>query len=336
MHQQEDFAAVVGNTPLLRLRQISQATGCDILAKAEFLNPGGSVKDRAALGIIRDAEARGAIHPGGVIVEGTAGNTGISLTLLGNSRGYRTVIVMPDTQSQEKIDMLRLCGAEVRLVPAVPYSNPDNYVHISERLAKELNETEPHGAFWANQFDNLANRRFHTETTGREIWEQTGGKVDGFTCSAGTGGTLAGVAMALKERRPDVAIALADPAGSKLYSYFKCGTLESEGNSIAEGIGNSRVTQNLEGAPIDEAFRIPDTESLPLLYDLLRSEGFCVGGSSAVNMAGAVRLARLLGPGHTIVTLLGDDGTRYQRKLFNPAFLREKRLPVPDWLASVS
>lgn len=328
-----DFAAMIGHTPLVRMRRASDATGCNILAKAEFLNPGGSVKDRAALGIVRDAEWRGLLRPDCLLVEGTAGNTGISLALLGASRGYRTLIVMPDTQSREKIEMLRLCGAEVRAVPAVPYRNPQNYVHISRRLAEELASTEPHGVYWANQFDNLANREIHTETTGPEIWEQTNGTVDGFVCAAGTGGTIAGVSTALKSRNPHIIIALADPSGSALYGFFTHGELKSEGNSITEGIGNSRITRNLEGASIDLAFRIPDTESLPVLYDLLRYEGLCVGGSSGVNVAGAVRLARELGPGHTIVTLLGDSGVRYQRKLFNPDYLRTKGLPVPPWLS---
>lgn len=328
----ENFSETIGNTPLIRLRRLSEASGCEIFGKAEFLNPGGSVKDRAALGILRDAEARGLIRPGGVIVEGTAGNTGISLALLGNSRGYRTVIVMPETQSKEKIDMLRLCGAEVRLVPAVPYKNPDNYVHISQRLAEELNASEPNGAFWANQFDNTANRELHADVTGPEIWAQTEGKVDGFVCSAGTGGTLAGVGMALKARNPEVKIALADPAGSKLYSLLRPDASDPGGGSVTEGIGNSRITENLKDAPIDEAFSIPDTESLPLLHELLEHEGLCLGGSSAVNVAGALRLARLLGSGHTIVTILGDSGVRYRRKLFNPDFLRDKGLPVPNWL----
>lgn len=334
MNLRENFAEAIGHTPLIRLRRLSEASGCEVLGKAEFLNPGGSVKDRAALGIVRDAEARGLIRPGGVIVEGTAGNTGISLALLGNSRGYRSVIVMPETQSREKIDMLRLCGAEVRLVPAVPYKNPDNYVHVSERLARELNASEPNGAFWANQFGNTANRELHTEITGPEIWEQTDGKIDGFVCSAGTGGTLAGVGMALKARKPEVTIALADPAGSKLFSLLKPDAPDPGGGSITEGIGNSRITGNLKDAPIDDAFSIPDTESLPLLYGLLEHEGLCLGGSSAVNVAGALRLARLLGPGHVIVTILGDSGVRYQGKLFNPAFLREKGLPVPAWLVA--
>lgn len=333
MDIRDGFIGTIGNTPLIRLRDASTATGCDILGKAEFLNPGGSVKDRAALGIILDAEASGALKPGGVVVEGTAGNTGIGLALVGNNRGYRTVIVIPETQSQEKIDMLKLCGAEVRTVPAVPYSNPDNYVHVSGRLARELADTQPHSVVWANQFDNLANRRIHHDTTGAEIWEQTAGRVDGFVCAAGTGGTLAGVGMALKERRPEVVIALADPAGSGLYNYFKHGEARAEGSSITEGIGNSRLTRNLEGAPIDEAFQIADEESVPLVFALLKNEGLCLGGSSGVNLAGAIRLARQLGPGHIIVTVLCDYGIRYQRKLFNPDFLREKALPVPDWLS---
>lgn len=326
-----DFAAAIGHTPLIRLRRASETTGCEILAKAELLNPGGSVKDRAALGIVREAEGRGLIRPGGLIVEGTAGNTGISLALLGASRGYRTLIVMPETQSREKVNMLRLCGAEVRLVPAVPYRDPKNYVHISRRLAEELAEAEPQGVLWANQFDNLANRDIHAETTGAEIWEQTDGTVNGFVCAAGTGGTLAGVGTALKRRNPNITIALADPAGSALYHYFTHGELKVEGSSITEGIGNSRITRNLEGAPIDTAFRIADTESLPLLFDLLQYEGLCVGGSSGVNVAGAIRLARELGPGHIIVTLLCDSGVRYQQKLFNHEFLRSKNLPVPPW-----
>lgn len=326
------FDATVGRTPLIRLRQASETTGCEILGKAEFLNPGGSVKDRAALGIILDAEAAGRIRPGGVVVEGTAGNTGIGLALVGNTRGYRTVIVMPETQSREKQDMLRFFGAEVRTVKAVPYKNPNNYVHVSERLAAELDEAEPDGALWANQFDNTANRDFHYRTTGPEIWEQTEGRLDGFVCAAGTGGTLAGVGRFLKERREAVATALADPAGSGLYSYFTTGEFNPEGSSISEGIGNSRLTGNLAGAAIDRFYSIPDTESLPLVYDLLQHEGLCLGHSSGVNLAGAMRLARELGPGHTIVTLLCDSGLLYKGKLFNPPFLREKGLPAPDWL----
>jgi len=322
----DGFVGAVGNTPLIRLRGASQLTGCNILGKAEFLNPGGSVKDRAALYIILDAEKRGALEPGGVIVEGTAGNTGIGLALVGNARGYRTVIVMPDTQSQEKKDMLRLCGAELREVPAVPYKDPNNYVHVSERLAKEL------GAFWANQWDNTANRDGHYRSTGPEIWAQTDGKVDGFTCAIGTGGTLAGVGLFLKKQNPRIRIAVSDPMGAAMYHWFKHGELKSEGSSITEGIGQGRVTQNIEGAPVDDAYQIPDAEALPLIFDLLKKEGLCLGGSSGINVAGAIRLAKDLGPGHTVVTILADSGTRYQSKLFNPAFLREKRLPAPDWL----
>ncbi|HET6222471.1 MAG TPA: cysteine synthase A [Dongiaceae bacterium] len=329
----DGFLDTIGNTPLIRLRKASELTGCTILGKAEFLNPGGSVKDRAALAIVNDAEARGLIRPGGVIVEGTAGNTGIGLALVGNARGYRTVIVIPETQSQEKKDMLRLIGAELREVPAVPYKNPDNYVHVSERLAKELAASEPNGAFWANQWDNLANRQGHYKTTGPEIWQQTDGKVDGFICAIGTGGTLSGVGLALKERNPKIRIGLADPMGAALYHYFTHGELKATGNSITEGIGQGRITKNVDGAPIDVAYRIPDEEALPLIFDLLRHEGLCLGGSSGINVAGAIRLARELGPGHTIVTILADYGNRYQSKLFNPAFLRSKDLPVPDWLA---
>ena len=317
----------IGNTPLIRLRKASELTGCTILGKAEFLNPGSSVKDRAALYIVRDAEKRGLLQPGGTIVEGTAGNTGIGLALVGNALGYKTVIVIPETQSQEKKDMLRLCGADLREVKAVPYKAPGNYVRVSERLAGEL------GAVWANQFDNLANRQAHFETTGPEIWDQTDGRVDGFVSAVGTGGTLAGVGMALKERNPKAVIALADPTGSALFNYYKHGELKAEGGSITEGIGQGRITKNLEDAPIDEAFQIPDTESLPLVFDLLKEEGLCLGGSTGVNVAGAIRLAKALGPGHTIVTVLCDLGTRYQSKLFNPEFLRERNLPVPGWLA---
>jgi cysteine synthase A len=329
----DGFPDTIGNTPLIRLRKASELTGCTILGKAEFLNPGGSVKDRAALAIVNDAEARGLIRPGGVIVEGTAGNTGIGLALVGNARGYRTVIVIPETQSREKKDMLRLIGAELREVPAVPYKNPDNYVHVSERLAKELAASEPNGAFWANQWDNLANRQGHYKTTGPEIWQQTDGKVDGFICAIGTGGTLSGVGLALKERNPKIRIGLADPMGAALYHYFTHGELKAEGNSITEGIGQGRITRNVDGAPIDVAYQIPDEEALPLIFDLLRHEGLCLGGSSGINVAGAIRLARELGPGHTIVTILADYGNRYQSKLFNPAFLKSKNLPVPDWLA---
>ena len=332
MDVRDGFVGTIGNTPLVRLRQASEETGCEILAKAEFLNPGGSVKDRAALAIIQDAEARGALKPGGVIVEGTAGNTGIGLALVGNARGYRTVIVIPETQSQEKKDMLRLCGAELKEVPAVPYKDPNNYVHVSGRLAQELNQSEPNGAIWARQFDNQANRRGHYETTGPEIWRQTDGKVDGFICAVGTGGTLAGVAMALKERNPAVKIGLADPPGAALFNYYANGELKAEGSSISEGIGQGRITGNLEALAIDFPFQIPDEESVPVTFDLLRHEGFVMGASSGVNVAGAKRLAKQLGPGHTVVTILCDWGTRYVSKLWNPAFLREKGLPVPDWL----
>ncbi|MGH8706136.1 MAG: cysteine synthase A [Burkholderiales bacterium] len=332
MQIRDGFIASIGNTPLIRLRKASELTGCNILGKAEFLNPGGSVKDRAALYIILDAEKRGLLKPGGVIVEGTAGNTGIGLALVGNARGYRTVIVIPETQSREKKDFLRLCGAELREVPAVPYKDPNNYVHVSERVAQELAVSEPHGVLWANQWDNTANRDGHYRSTGPEIWEQTGGKVDGFVCSIGTGGTLAGVSMFLKERRREVRTAAADPMGAAMYHWYKHGELKSEGSSITEGIGQGRITKNLEGAPVDDAYRIPDEEALPLVFDLLRHEGLCLGGSTGINVAGAIRLARDLGPGHTVVTILADSGSRYQSKLFNPEFLREKGLPCPDWL----
>jgi len=333
MQIRDGFVGSIGNTPLIKLRHASELTGCTILGKAEFLNPGGSVKDRAALAIIKDAEARGTLRPGGVIVEGTAGNTGIGLALVGNARGYRTVIVMPETQSQEKKDMLRLCGAELHLVPAVPYKDPGNYVHVSERMANELAMREPQGAIWANQFDNIANRRGHYETTAPEIWEQTEGKLDGFICSAGTGGTLAGVANFLKERKAKVMTGLADPLGSTNYHWFKFGTIKVEGSSITEGIGQGRITKNIEGAPIDFPCQVSDEEALPLIFALLKEEGLCVGGSTGINVAGAIRLARELGPGHTVVTILCDYGTRYQSKLFNPEFLRSKKLPVPSWLA---
>jgi len=323
---------LIGNTPLLRLRRLSEETGCEILGKCEFLNPGSSVKDRAALFIIRDAEQRGLLRPGGLIVEGTAGNTGIGLAVVGNALGYRTLIVIPETQSREKIDMLRLCRAEVRLVPALPYKDPGNYVRVSGRLAEELARTEPNGAYWANQFDNVANRQAHIETTGPEIWRQTDGKVDAFVAAVGTGGTLAGVGIALKERKPDVRIVLADPMGAALYSYYKTGVLQSEGSSITEGIGQGRITKNLEDAPIDDAIRVTDAEALPVLFDLVADEGLPLGGSSGINLAAARKLAREMGPGHTIVTVLGDYGTRYQGKLFNPDFLRERDLPVPPWL----
>jgi cysteine synthase A len=333
MNIRDGFIATVGNTPLIKLRKASEITGCTILGKAEFLNPGGSVKDRAALAIIQDAEARALLRPGGVIVEGTAGNTGIGLALVGNARGYRTVIVIPETQSQEKKDVLRLIGAELREVPAAPYKSPNNYVHVSERLAKELAAREPNGVLWANQWDNLANRNGHYTTTGPEIWQQTDGKVDGFICAIGTGGTLSGVSIFLKERNPKIRIGLADPMGAALYNYFKHGELKAEGSSITEGIGQGRITKNVDGTPVDAPYQIPDEEALPVIFDLVKHEGLCLGGSSGINVAGAIRLARELGPGKTIVTILADYGTRYQSKLFNPAFLRSKNLPVPDWLA---
>ncbi len=332
MQARNGVIEAIGNTPLIKLERVSAATGCTILGKAEFMNPGQSVKDRAALFIIQDAVKRGELRPGGVIVEGTAGNTGIGLALVGNAMGFRSVIVIPETQSQEKKDTLRLCGAELIEVPAVPYSNPNNYVKLSGRVAAQVAKTEKNGAIWANQFDNVANRQGHIETTGPEIWDQTDGKVDGFVCAVGSGGTLAGVGMALKARNSAVRIALADPMGAALYSYYTTGKLKSEGSSITEGIGQGRITKNLEDAPIDTAFQIPDPEALPIIFDLLEHEGLCVGGSSGINIAGAVRLAKELGPGHTIVTILADYGTRYQSKLFNPHFLREKNLPVPDWL----
>ena len=322
----------IGNTPLIKLQRVSAATGCTILGKAEFMNPGQSVKDRAALFIIQDAVKKGQLKPGGVVVEGTAGNTGIGLALVGNALRFRSVIVIPETQSQEKKDALRLCGAELVEVPAVPYSNPNNYVKLSGRLAEQLAKTEPNGAIWANQFDNVANRQGHVETTGPEIWRQTAGEVDGFVCAVGTGGTLAGIAMALKSFKSATRIALADPMGAALYSYYTTGELKSHGSSITEGIGQGRITKNLEGAPIDLAYQIPDEEALPIIFDLLEHEGLCLGGSSGINVAGAVRLAKELGPGRTIVTILADYGTRYQSKLFNPQFLREKNLPVPAWL----
>jgi cysteine synthase len=322
----------IGNTPLIKLEAVSAATGCTILGKAEFMNPGQSVKDRAALFIIEDAVKKGELKPGGIIVEGTAGNTGIGLALVGNALGYHSVIVIPETQSHEKKDTLRLCGAELVEVPAVPYSNPNNYVKLSGRLAEQLAKTSKTGAIWANQFDNVANRRGHAETTGPEIWRQTDGKIDGFVSAVGTGGTLAGVGIALKSYNKAVRIALADPMGAALYSYYTTGELKSEGSSITEGIGQGRITKNLEGAPIDVAYQIPDQEAVPLIFDLLEHEGLCLGGSSGINIAGAVRLAKDLGPGHTIVTILADYGTRSQSKLFNPQFLREKHLPVPAWL----
>ncbi|MDW4551410.1 cysteine synthase A [Defluviimonas sp. D31] len=330
MRVYSDLAAAVGNTPLIRLRKASELTGCEILGKAEFLNPGQSVKDRAALYIIRDAVSKGLLKPGGTIVEGTAGNTGIGLALVGASMGFRTVIVIPETQSQEKKDMIRLAGAELVQVPAAPYRNPNNYVRYSGRLAARLAETEPNGAIWANQFDNVANRQAHVETTGPEIWEQTGGRIDGFVSAVGSGGTLAGVAMALQPK--GVKIALADPDGAALHSYYTTGELKAEGSSITEGIGQGRITANLEGFRPDMSFNIPDAEALPIVFDLLEEEGLCMGGSTGINVAGAIRLAREMGPGRTIVTPLCDYGQRYQSKLFNPDFLRAKGLPVPHWL----
>ncbi len=320
------LAGAIGNTPLIKLQKASAATGCTILGKAEFMNPGGSVKDRAGLAIIEAAEQDGTLRPGGTVVEGTAGNTGIGLTLVANARGYKSVIVMPETQSQEKIDFLRMIGADLRLVPAKPYKDPGNYVHVSKRLAAEMS------AVWANQFDNLANREGHRLTTGEEIWAQTGGKVDAFTCACGTGGTLAGVGMALKAHKPETKIILADPEGSGLYGWVKNNDLTITGSSITEGIGQSRVPGNLQGAPIDDAVRIPDAEALEQVFSLLKDEGISIGGSAGINVAAAIRIAKQMGPGHTIVTILCDGGARYQSKLFNPAFLRSKNLPVPSWL----
>jgi cysteine synthase A len=332
MHVKKDVIAAIGDTLLIRLKHASEITGCEILGKAEFMNPGQSVKDRAALFIIEDAIARGTLKPGGTIVEGTAGNTGIGLAVVANAMGFRTVIVIPDTQSQEKKDALRLLGAELIEVPAVPYKDPNNYVKVSGRIADELARSDRNGAIWANQFDNVANRRAHVEGTGPEIWRQTEGKVDGFVCSVGTGGTLAGVGIALKERRPDVRVAAADPLGAAIYSWIKTGELKSHGSSITEGIGQGRVTANLDDAPIDDAYEIPDEEALPIIFDLLEHEGLCMGGSTGINVAGAIRLAKDMGRGHTIVTILADYGTRYQSKLFNPEFLRSKGLPTPSWL----
>src|SRR5580698_7595285 len=332
MQVRNGIIEAIGNTPLIKLKRVSAATGCTILGKAEFMNPGQSVKDRAALFIIEDAVKRGTLKPGGVIVEGTAGNTGIGLAVVGNALGFRSVIVIPETQSQEKKDALRLLGAELIEVPAVPYRDPNNYVKLSGRLAEQLAGTEKNGAIWANQFDNVANRQAHIETTGPEIWRQTDGKVDGFTCAVGSGGTLGGVAIALKERNKNIRIAAADPMGAAIYSWIKTGTLESHGTSITEGIGQGRVTANLEGAEFDDAYQIPDEEALPIVFDLLEHEGLCMGGSTGINVAGAIRMARDMGPGHTIVTILADYGNRYQSKLFNPEFLREKGLPVPPWL----
>ena len=326
------FIDSIGNTPLIRLNTVSEATGCEILGKAEFMNPGGSVKDRAALAIVKDAEAKGLLKPGGVIVEGTAGNTGIGLALVANARGYKTVIVIPETQTQEKKDMLRLCGADLREVPAVPYRDPNNYVKYSGRLADEIAAENPAGAIWANQFDNVANRQGHYETTGPEIWRQTDGKVDGFICAVGSGGTLAGIAQYLREQKPGIKIGIADPPGAALYEYYKNGELKSEGGSITEGIGQGRITANLEGLAVDMPYQIPDSESLQVAFDLLSEEGLARGSSSGVNVAGAIRMAKDLGPGHTIVTILCDGAAKYQSKMFNRAFLEEKGLPVPSWL----
>ncbi len=336
MKTAESIVHAVGDTPLIKLRRASAETGCTILGKAEFMNPGQSVKDRAALFIIRDAIARGTLRPGGTIVEGTAGNTGIGLTVLGNAMGFRTVIVIPETQSQEKKDTLRLLGAELVEVPAVPYKNADNYIRYSARLAEALNATEPNGAIWANQFDNTANRDAHVATTGPEIFRQTDGKVDGFICAVGSGGTLAGTALGLKAHNPDIKIGLADPPGAALYTYYTTGELKSEGSSITEGIGQGRITRNLEGLTIDHAFQIPDAEAVAVVFQLLAEEGLCLGSSSGVNVAGAVRMAKAMGPGRTIVTILCDAGTRYQSKLFNPQFLAAKGLPVPGWLTGAS
>ncbi len=327
-----DVTQLIGNTPLLLLREASARTGCNIYGKAEFLNPGGSVKDRTALGIILDAQNRGLLEPGGTIVEGTAGNTGIGLTLIANALGYRSVVVMPMTQSKEKIDTLELLGADLHLVQATSYSDENHYIHSARRLAEKLNGSEEHGALWARQFDNLANKEIHERTTGEEIWQQCDGKVDGFVCAVGTGGTLAGVSNRLKEHNPDVAIGVADPMGASLYEYYTTGNLNAEGTSIVEGIGINHITDNLAQAQVDHAFQISDEEALPYVFDLLRQEGLCLGGSSGINIAGAVRLAKELGPGHNIVTILCDYGNRYQSKLFNPVFLANKGLPVPEWL----
>ena len=326
------FVAAIGNTPLIRLNAVSERSGCEIYGKAEFMNPGGSVKDRAAKAIIEDAEAQGLIGPGGVIVEGTAGNTGIGLTMVGNAKGYRSVIVMPETQSDEKKDVLRVCGADLRLVPAAPYKDPNNYVRYSEVLAKELAASHDGGVIWANQFDNVANLHGHYKTTGPEIWDQTNGKIDGFICAVGSGGTIAGTGKFLKEKNAAIKIGLADPEGSALFNHYRHGELRSQGTSISEGIGQGRITANLAEAPIDMAFQISDQEALPLIFDLMKHEGLYLGGSTAINVAGALAMARELGPGHTIVTILYDSGQRYQSKVWNPEFLKSKGLPVPDWL----
>ena len=332
MQIRDGFVDSVGNTPLIKLRKASEETGCTILGKAEFLNPGGSVKDRAAKYIILDAEERGELEPGGLIVEGTAGNTGIGLALVADARGYRTLIIIPETQSQEKKDMLRLCGAQLRENPALPYKNPDNYVHVAKRTAEDLAKTEKHGVLYANQWDNLSNRNAHLRSTGPEIWEQTNGTIDGFICAVGTGGTLAGMAEYLRSKKKDIVIGLADPMGAAMYNYFTKGELSSAGTSITEGIGQGRITGNLEGLEVDEPFQVPDTEWLPVCFDLLKHEGLLMGGSAALNVMGAIKLAKKMGPGHTIVTVLCDGGQRYQSKLFNPEFLKSKDLPVPDWL----
>ncbi|UTW57220.1 cysteine synthase A [Kordiimonas sp. SCSIO 12603] len=332
MSDQTSAIAAIGNTPLIKLKYASELTGCTILGKAEYANPGGSLKDRPALNIVEEAEKKGLLEPGGLIVEGTAGNTGIGLSVVANAKGYRTLIVMPETQSQEKIDTLRVMGAELKLVPAAPYSNPNNFQKVAKRLAEELADSEQHGVIWANQFDNVANREAHIKTTAREIWAQTDGKVDGFITAIGSGGSLAGTGIGLKEFNKDIQIGLADPMGAAMYSYFKTGELKSEGSSITEGIGQGRITANVDGAPVDHAFQIPDDEALPIAFDLLKKEGLCVGSSSGINVAGAIKLAREMGPGHTIVTLLCDSGLRYQSKMFNPEFLRSKNLPVPGWL----
>jgi cysteine synthase A len=336
MNINKDVVEAIGHTPLIKLKRASELTGCTILGKAEFMNPGQSVKDRAALFIIQDAIKRGTLRQGGTVVEGTAGNTGIGLALVANALGFRTVIVIPETQSQEKKDMLRLCGAELIEVPAVPYSNPNNYVKLSGRLAEQLAKTDPNGAIWANQFDNVANRQAHIETTAPEIWQQTDGKVDGFVASVGSGGTLAGVSLGLKKFNDKIRVALADPMGSALYEFYKNGKLKSEGSSITEGIGQGRITANLEGAVIDDAYQIQDVEAVKIVFELLEHEGLCLGGSTGVNVAGAIRLAQDIGPGHTIVTILCDSGSRYQSKLFNPEFMRSKQLPVPEWLEKKS
>ncbi len=332
MSVQTGGIAAIGNTPLIKLKYASELTGCTILGKAEFANPGGSLKDRPALNIVEEAEKKGLLQPGGLIVEGTAGNTGIGLSVVANAKGYRTLIVMPETQTQEKIDTLRLMGADLRLVPAAPYSSPNNFQKVAKRLSEELAATEQNGVIWANQFDNVANREAHIKTTAREIWAQTDGKVDGFVTAIGSGGSLAGTGIGLKEFNKDIQIALADPMGAAMYSYFKTGELKSEGTSITEGIGQGRITANVDGAPIDEAYQISDNEALPIAFDLLQKEGLCVGSSTGINVAGAIRLAKQMGPGHTIVTLLCDSGLRYQSKMFNPEFLKSKDLPVPGWL----